>query len=274
MPTTVVVVGASRGIGYQFVQTLAAEGNTVIATARNVADLEGKVKADKIPNTHVVQADLISADSLKAAAKATSSLVNGQIDHILINGAFLSSTGGMNPTDFADKPELFLEQLRRSDEANIAGPLFTINAFLPLLRAGKEKRVTYISSSVADGPETIETRVSNSVPYSTSKAGGNIVITKFAAELQDEGFTFLSIAPGAVATETMMAALNDASKYTEEEKAKMQLMIGRMMQKYPEWKGPIPPEESVKRILNVVKNSKVEQSGQFLSYWGNTTQWL
>lgn len=51
-------------------------------------------------------------------------------------------------------------------------------------------------------------------------------------------------------------------------------MFGKMMQKYPEWKGPIAPEESVKRILNVVKNSKVEQSGQFLSYWGNTTQWL
>jgi hypothetical protein len=54
----------------------------------------------------------------------------------------------------------------------------------------------------------------------------------------------------------------------------MQVMFARMMQKYPEWKGPITPEESVKRILNVVKNSKVEQSGQFLSYWGNTTQWL
>lgn len=176
----------------------------MIATARNVADLEGKVKADEIPNTYVVQADLTSADSLKAAAKATSSLVNGQIDHLIINGAFLSSTGGMNPSDFADKPELFLEELNKSTEANIAGPLFAINAFLPLLRAGKEKHVTYISTSVANVLETIETRIANSVPYSVSKAGGNIIITKFAAELQDEGFTFLSIAPGGVATETMM----------------------------------------------------------------------
>jgi hypothetical protein len=54
----------------------------------------------------------------------------------------------------------------------------------------------------------------------------------------------------------------------------MQGMFGRLMQKYPEWKGPVSPEESVKRILDVVKNSKVEQSGQFLSYWGNTTDWL
>jgi NAD(P)-dependent dehydrogenase (short-subunit alcohol dehydrogenase family) len=164
------------------------------------------VKADKISNTHVVEADLASAASLKAAAKATSSLANGQIDHLIINGAYLSSTGGMNPTDFAEKPELFLEELRKSDEANVAGPLFAINAFLPLLRKGGAKRVTYISSGVADAPETIAARIANSVPYSASKAGGNIVITKFAAELQDEGFTFLSIAPGAVATDTLMNA--------------------------------------------------------------------
>ena len=189
---------------YQFIKTLAAEGHTVIATARNVSDLEEKIKADNIPNTHVVQADLTSSASLKAAAKATSPLVNNQIDHLLINGAYLSSTGGKNPTDFADDPELFLEELRKSNEANIAGPLFAINAFLPLLRAGKEKRVTYISSGTADVTETLETRLSNSVPYCTSKAGGNIVIAKFAAELQEEGFTFLSIAPGGVATETLM----------------------------------------------------------------------
>ena len=35
----------------------------------------------------------------------------------------------------------------------------------------------------------------------TSKAGGNVVIAKFAAELKDEGFRFLSVAQGGVATE-------------------------------------------------------------------------
>lgn len=61
---------------------------------------------------------------------------------------------------------------------------------------------------------------------------------------------------------------------TEDEMAKVQVMFARMMQKYPEWKGPIAPEEAVQRILKVVKESKVEQSGQFYSYWGNTTEWL
>ncbi|PTD05053.1 putative oxidoreductase [Fusarium culmorum] len=269
--STIVIIGASRGIGYQFIKTLAAEGNTIIATARNVSELEAQVKADDIPNTHVVHGDLASFSALHATSKATSSLTNGQIDHLLIVGAYLSlSTSGMTPTDFADKPELFVSEMRKSDEANVAGTLFAINAFLPLLHAGKEKRVTYISSGAASLSETLDTRMANSLPYATSKAGANIVMAKFAAELKDEEFLFLSIAPGGVATESM----KDTSQLTEEGQAKMQTMFVRLMEKYPEWKGPITPEESVKRVLNVVRNAKPEQSGQFLSYWGNTTKWL
>lgn len=67
---------------------------------------------------------------------------------------------------------------------------------------------------------------------------------------------------------------NDISIVTDAEKEKVQGMFARMMEKYPEWKGPIAPEESARRILKVVRESKVEQSGQFLSYWGNTTEWL
>ena len=51
-------------------------------------------------------------------------------------------------------------------------------------------------------------------------------------------------------------------------------MLARMQEKYPKWKGPVSPEESVKRMLDVVENATLEQSGQFLSYWGNTTEWL
>lgn len=235
MPTTV-IIGASRGLGvcipthnspalntqqkpnitkYQFIQTLSSEGHTVIATARDIPSLEAKIKSDDIPNTHIISADLTSPSSLQAAATTTSSLTNGKIDHLLINGAYLSSTGGMTPTDFALNPSLFLSELHKSNEANIAGPLFAINAFLPLLRAGEGKRVTYISTGVADVQETLETRIANSVPYATSKAGGNVVIAKFAAELKDEGFMFLSVAPGGVATETMLDTSYCESQFFE-----------------------------------------------------------
>lgn len=45
--------------------------------------------------------------------------------------------------------------------------------------------------------------IPNSVPYAASKAAGNLVIAKFAAELKGEGMVLLSVAPGGVATEGM-----------------------------------------------------------------------
>ncbi|KAF1365603.1 hypothetical protein EJ07DRAFT_28145, partial [Lizonia empirigonia] len=122
---------------------------------------------------------LTSSELLRAASKATTSLINGQIDYLLINGAY-----------FASKPDIFLDELPKT---NITGPLFTIKSFLPLLCAGREKRVTYISSGVADVSDSVGVRTANSVPYAATMAGGNLVIAKFAAELLDKGFTFLSI---------------------------------------------------------------------------------
>jgi hypothetical protein len=57
---------------------------------------------------------------LKAAAAAASALVNGQIDYLVINSTYLSCRGGRNCTNFADKPKLFLEEPRKSDEAKIS----------------------------------------------------------------------------------------------------------------------------------------------------------
>jgi hypothetical protein len=56
--------------------------------------------------------------------------------------------------------------------------------------------VTYISSGVADVLETLDVGITNGVPYSASKAGGNSVIAKFGPELKGERFVFLSTAPG------------------------------------------------------------------------------
>lgn len=42
---------------------------------------------------------------------------------------------------------------------------------------------------------------------------------------------------------------------------------------YPDWKGPILASESVALQRKVIENLTLEQSGQFLSHWGNK-EWL
>lgn len=91
------------------------------------------------------------------------------------------------------------------------GPIYTTNTFIPLLRAGAAKKVITISTGFADLDVTILTGIALSVPYSVSKAAVNMVNAKYAAELKDEGFTFLAIAPGFVKTTQFEENASDPS---------------------------------------------------------------
>lgn len=91
--------------------------------------------------------DLISPDLQASPAEKTSILADSQIDHLLINGAYLSSTVVFDPTAVSSIPDLFLSGLHKSITANIAGPVLAIDILLSLLRAGDDKKVTYISLS-------------------------------------------------------------------------------------------------------------------------------
>ena len=41
----------------------------------------------------------------------------------------------------------------------------------------------------------------------------------------------------------------------------------------PHWKGPLSPLESVELQMKVIDNLTIEDSGKFLSHWGNKN-WL
>jgi len=68
MSLTYVVTGASRGLGLEFVNQLAAKGNTVIACARNPGSAAGLQKL--VDNKHVfaVKMDTTSLESIKVTS--------------------------------------------------------------------------------------------------------------------------------------------------------------------------------------------------------------
>ena len=75
---------------------------------------------------------------------------------------------------------------------NVVGVIHTINAFLPLLKAGSTKRVIVLSSGVGDTDFTLSSGDSFQAPYSISKAAVNMVVAKYAAEYRSDGFIFLA----------------------------------------------------------------------------------
>jgi NAD(P)-dependent dehydrogenase (short-subunit alcohol dehydrogenase family) len=86
-------------------------------------------------------------------------------------------------------------------KANLISNIYVINTFLDLIRNGKEKKIIYISSPSGDVEFNRITGISTLLGYSASKAGMNVIITKFGVELAQYGIKTLSLSPGWVNTD-------------------------------------------------------------------------
>ena len=179
----VLVTGANRGIGLEYVEQLQARGYDVIGTARKPE------QADELKATgaRVEQLDVTDAASVAGLAER----LDGVAIDILINNA-----GMLNRTD-STLDTLDFEVMERSFQVNSLGPLRVTQALLPNLRAGEGKTVVNITSRMGSIEQT------NGGPYSyrTSKAALNIINKIISAELADEGFVNIVMHPGWVRTD-------------------------------------------------------------------------
>lgn len=150
---------------------------------------------------HILPGDLTDVASLNAAAAAVSKLTNGVVDYLIVNGVYPSeATAFMDPSAFVGKEQLLIDELNASMKANVAGPLFTVNAFIELVKKSSVKKVIVISSGMADGPSMQLSEVGFAIPYATSKAAVNVVVSKMATEWKKDGVIFLALSPGLVST--------------------------------------------------------------------------
>ncbi|KAH9914737.1 NAD(P)-binding protein [Fomitopsis serialis] len=263
MPS-IVVAGASRGLGLEFVKQLLAEGNVVIALARNPAKSSGLV-AIQDKNLHVFKADTTNSASLKAAAQATAEVTGGSLDILINNAAYQNDGHAFHTiTEFESDAEL-VDDFTQNWHTNVIGPMLTINAFLPLLRRGALKKVFSLWSGLGDAAFNLASGFSGRTAYCVTKCALDMVNVKYALALKDEGFIFVAVSPGVVNTaeappppEVMPLLLKQAQDF---------LSVS------PHWKGPIEPHESVGAMLKVLHGLKPEHNGQTLSHWGNK-EWL
>jgi hypothetical protein len=60
---------------------------------------------------------------------------------------------------------------------------------------------------------------------------------------------------------------------TEEELKNFAALVKGMKMSTPHWNGPLTPAESVELQKKVIDGLTIEDTGKFLSHWGNK-QWL
>lgn len=266
------ITGASRGLGYAFLQNLASNPeNTVIGLVRNKQATQTRLSKDNITNATIIQADITDRASLRAAFAEVSTLTKNSLDHLINNAALVSSRTAfrslVQETTEADL-EALEEDFASSFRANVIGLANTINTFLPLIRASPTKKIIVISTGMADLDLINEFSVPIAAPYSVSKAAANALVAKYNAALgKSEGILVLALSPGLVDT-------SEEKAMSEEEVRGAQAMGGLFKEYAPDFKGPISPEESVRLCLGVIEEAKVEtHGGGFVSHLGNR-QWL
>jgi NAD(P)-dependent dehydrogenase (short-subunit alcohol dehydrogenase family) len=188
---------------YEWLRQLSSDAtNTVIGLARTTAPVESKLAADKITTVRILEADMINPASLNAAAADVTGLTNGSIDYLIVNGAFSDpNTQNLLPTAFIGREDVLRKDMMTSLEVNVLGIMYSINAFLPLIRKSNVKKIIVISTGLADTENVPKTGVPNFITYSSMKAALNMVVAKYSVELKEEGIIVLALSPGVVATQ-------------------------------------------------------------------------
>jgi NAD(P)-dependent dehydrogenase (short-subunit alcohol dehydrogenase family) len=174
---TVLVTGASSGIGEATAHHLAGLGFDVLAGVRSDADAERLSRGAAIAPLRIDVADQASIDA--AAASVTTPLAG------LVNNAGVAVTG---PLEYIP-----VDELRRQLEINVVGQVAVTQAFLPRIREG-HGRIVNVSS--------IGGRVALPLagPYAASKFAIEAITDSLRRELRPWGIHVAAVEPGAVAT--------------------------------------------------------------------------
>ena len=233
-PPTILITGANRGIGLEFVKQWLARGAQVIATARdpgNATELQALL--DQYSNAgprgeplRIMQLDIRDERSVELLA---SSLGSTKLD-LLINNAGVLSVEALDGLDFNSIIEQFM--------VNALGALRVTAALLGNLRDGA--RIVNMTSRMG----SIDDNTSGGYyGYRMSKAALNMATRSLAVDLKGRGIVVIAMHPGMVQTD--------------------------MTRGY----GMLSPTESVAGMIEVIERLRLDQSGLFLHYQGTALPW-
>lgn len=264
-----VITGATRGIGFGFADNLSVDPkNQVFALIRS-RGTAGPLEelAAKRKNIHIVVTDISDPRKLDQAATEVSKVTAGSLDVLILNaGSAGPDTSVLPPSAFRGKEEALEKEINENIKNNLFSNIYVINSFLDLVRNGKEKKIIFISSQSGDIEFTRITGLSTLLGYSISKAGMNMVTTKFGIELVQDGIKTLSMSPGWVNTDAAQAVTGDPEI--------RKFMLSAFHKIDPSVNGPIPVDESVTAMLQVIENLTEANSGKFLTHHGNDDEWF
>jgi NAD(P)-dependent dehydrogenase (short-subunit alcohol dehydrogenase family) len=182
---TVVITGASTGIGRAAAQVLLDKGFRVFGSVRSDSDA-ARLKRELGAHFTPLLFDITDSGAVASAADQVRTTLGGKTLYGLVNNAGIAVPGPLL--------HVKIEDFRRQLDVNLTGQLIVIQAFAPLLDGKHPGRIVMISSV---GGKNASPFVG---PYNTSKFGLEGFSESLRRELMVYGIDVIVIAPGAIAT--------------------------------------------------------------------------
>jgi NAD(P)-dependent dehydrogenase (short-subunit alcohol dehydrogenase family) len=187
---SVVITGASTGIGWASAKLLLDKGFRVFGSVRKVADAD-RLGAEFGANFTPLLFDITDEAAVLAAAREVRAALNGETLAGLVNNAGIAVAGPVL--------ELSADQFRRQMEVNVIGPIIATQAFGPLLGSdpsleGSKGRIVMISSVAGRNGNPL------TPAYAASKHALEGLSESLRRELMLFGIDVIIIAPGPVKT--------------------------------------------------------------------------
>ena len=254
MKKTVLLTGASSGIGRAIAETLAQHNFHIIATVRKEEDKKDLESLSQ--NIKCIFLDVTKSDEIQKAL----TLVKQETDELyaIINNAGQAYTGIV---EYAN-----IEEIKEQFAINTLGPIEITKTFLPMIKTGKIINISSVSSNV------VYQFIS---PYCASKKALDIFFQALNLEMDNPNIKIVSIKPGIVKTPIWEKSLNAAyqrlNKLPDEAKNKYKQKLNILLEKVKKsikyGKDPQDVANLVLKVLNK-KNPKLSYNIGIGAYIG------
>lgn len=242
---TVVVTGASTGIGWATALYLDAKGYTVFAGVRRETDAQ-RCTEEGSERLTPITLDVTKPELIKAAEQKVRDAVGEAGLAGLVNNAGVGFGG---PVEYIP-----LDHYRQSFEVNFFGQIAVTQAFLPLLRRapGTIVNITSIGGRIANPFMS---------PYNATKFALESLSDSLRNELRPWGIDVVAVEPGSIDTPIWSKAGETATEIQSEMPDEARRLYGAQIESFGEAleetadRG-IPPERVAKAIHKAISEDK------------------
>ena len=181
--TTIMITGASRGLGLEFARQFYNEEYRVIATCRNPKN------ANELHTIGDIDIHSLDVTDDKSVSNLADKLRGENIDILINNAGVIGQRDGFGRLNY----DIWAETM----DTNVFGPMRVAEAFRDNVMNSNKKQMIFITSRMG----SITEAVPNAYVYRSSKAALNMAVKCLSAELGEQGLIAVLFHPGHVQTD-------------------------------------------------------------------------